>query len=161
MADDVLATQGPRTSTAMLLNMLSRDNFAPRVLKVNHNVIIWFHNHIWKYAFCNYMHLNIFVKQTWGHKPYKATCSLCCICTLSCENPRDPITDTACYITIFKSTQTSSIVLTHWGRGKMAAVSQTALSNAFSWMKMLEFQVKCHWSLFLRVQLTLFQHWLR
>ena len=29
--------------------------------------------------------------------------------------------------------------LTHWGRDKMAAVSQTTLSNAFSWMKMLEF----------------------
>ena len=26
--------------------------------------------------------------------------------------------------------------LTHWGRDKMAAVSQTTLSNAFSWMKM-------------------------
>ena len=25
----------------------------------------------------------------------------------------------------------------HWGRGKMAAISQTILSNAFSWMKML------------------------
>ena len=29
--------------------------------------------------------------------------------------------------------------LTHWGRDKMAAVSQTTLSNTFSWMKMLEF----------------------
>ena len=26
--------------------------------------------------------------------------------------------------------------LTHWGQDKMAAVSQTTLSNAFSWMKM-------------------------
>ena len=30
-----------------------------------------------------------------------------------------------------------SSMLTHWGRDKMAAVSQTTLSNAFSWMKML------------------------
>ena len=29
------------------------------------------------------------------------------------------------------------IPLTHWDRGKMAAISQTTLSNAFSWMKML------------------------
>ena len=29
--------------------------------------------------------------------------------------------------------------LTHWGRDKMAAVFQTTLSNAFSWMKMLYF----------------------
>ena len=37
--------------------------------------------------------------------------------------------------------------LKHWGRDNM--------SNAFSWMKMLKF----HWSLFLRVLLTIFQHW--
>ena len=48
--------------------------------------------------------------------------------------------------------------LTHWGRDKMAAVSQTTLSNAFSWMKMLEFRLRFHWSLFLRVQLTIIQH---
>ena len=29
--------------------------------------------------------------------------------------------------------------LTHWGRDKMDAISQTTFSNAFSWMKMLEF----------------------
>ena len=43
----------------------------------------------------------------------------------------------------------------------MAAVSQTTLSNAFSWMKMLEFRLRVHWSLFLRVQLTIFLHWFR
>ena len=48
--------------------------------------------------------------------------------------------------------------LTHWGRDKMAAVSQTTLSNASSWMKMLEFRLRFHWGLFLRVQLTIFQH---
>ena len=44
---------------------------------------------------------------------------------------------------------------------KMAAVSQTTLSNAFSWMKMLEFRLRFQWSLFLRVQLTIFQHWFK
>ena len=29
-----------------------------------------------------------------------------------------------------------------WGRDKMAAITQTTLSNAFSWMKMLEFRLK-------------------
>ena len=48
--------------------------------------------------------------------------------------------------------------LAHWGRDKMAVVSQTTLSNAFSWMKMLEFRLRFHWSLFLRVQLTIIQH---
>ena len=51
--------------------------------------------------------------------------------------------------------------LTHWGRDKMAAVSQTTLSKAFSWMKMLEFGLRFHWSLFPRVKLTIFQHWFR
>ena len=44
--------------------------------------------------------------------------------------------------------------LTHWGRDKMAAISQTTFSNAFSSMKMIEFRLKFQWSLFPRVQLT-------
>ena len=38
---------------------------------------------------------------------------------------------------------------------------QTMFSNAFSWMKIFEYRLKIHWSLFLRVQLTIFQHWFR
>ena len=49
--------------------------------------------------------------------------------------------------------------LTHWGRDKMAATSQTTLSNAFSWMKISEFRLEFHWSLFPSAQLTIFQHW--
>ena len=37
--------------------------------------------------------------------------------------------------------------LAHWCQDKMAAVFQTTLSNAFSWMKMLLFWLKFHWSL--------------
>ena len=51
--------------------------------------------------------------------------------------------------------------MTHWGRDKMAAVSQTMFSNTFSLMKIYEFRLKFHWSLFLRFQLTIFQHWFR
>ena len=51
--------------------------------------------------------------------------------------------------------------LTHWGREKMDAISQTKFSSAFSWMKIFEFRLKFHWSLFLSVQLTIFQHWFR
>ena len=36
--------------------------------------------------------------------------------------------------------------LTHWGRDKMDAISQTTFSNAFSWMKMHEFRLRFHWS---------------
>ena len=55
----------------------------------------------------------------------------------------------------------TGIDLTHWGRDKMAAISQTTLSNAFSWLKMLEFRFKFQWSLFIRIKLTIFQHWFR
>ena len=51
--------------------------------------------------------------------------------------------------------------LPHWGRDKMAAVSQTMFSNAFSWMKMYEFRLHFHWSLVLRLQLMIFQHLFR
>ena len=51
--------------------------------------------------------------------------------------------------------------LTHWGRHKMDAISQTTFSSAFSLMKIFELRLKFHWSLFLRVQLTIFQHWFR
>ena len=51
--------------------------------------------------------------------------------------------------------------LTHWGRDKMVAISQTTFLSAFSWMEMFEFRLKFHWSLFLRVQLTKFQHCFR
>ena len=51
--------------------------------------------------------------------------------------------------------------LTHWGWEKMAAISQTTFSSAFSWMKMFEFRLKFHWSLFLRAQLSISQHWFR
>ena len=53
------------------------------------------------------------------------------------------------------------VKLTHSGRDKKDAISQTTFSNAFSWMKKFEFPLQFHWSLFLRVQLTIFQHWFR
>ena len=48
--------------------------------------------------------------------------------------------------------------LTH-DLNKMVTILQTTFSNAFSWMKMYEFRLRFHWSLLLRVQLTIFQHW--
>ena len=53
---------------------------------------------------------------------------------------------------LFKSSPHN--VLTHWGRDKMADISQTIFSNIFSSKKMFEFRLKFHWNLFLRVQLT-------
>ena len=51
--------------------------------------------------------------------------------------------------------------LTHWGRDKMDAISHRTLSNAFSWMKMLEFRLNFHWSVFIRVKSIIFQHCFR
>ena len=53
------------------------------------------------------------------------------------------------------------VLLTHWGRDEMNNISQTTFSNVFSWMKVFEFRLKYHWSLFPRVQLTIFQHLFR
>ena len=36
--------------------------------------------------------------------------------------------------------------LTYYGREKMAAIFQTTVANAFSWMKMFKFWVRFHWS---------------
>ena len=55
----------------------------------------------------------------------------------------------------------SCMPFTHWDRDQMEATSQTTFLKAFSWMKMFEFQSKFHWSVFVRVQLTIFQHWFR
>ena len=51
--------------------------------------------------------------------------------------------------------------LTQWGRDQIDAISQTTFSYAFSRMKMNEFRLGFHWSLFLRLEWTIFQHWFR
>ena len=45
-------------------------------------------------------------------------------------------------------------ILTRWGRDKMAAIS-----NAFSWEKTYEFWLRFRWILFLRGELTIYQHY--
>ena len=44
---------------------------------------------------------------------------------------------------------------------KMAAISQTIFWDAFSWMKIFEFRLRFHWSLFLMFELAIFHHWIR
>ena len=53
------------------------------------------------------------------------------------------------------------IGVTHGGRDKMEAMSQTTFQNAFSWMKMFKFRLIFHSSLFPRLQLTTSGHWFR
>ena len=43
----------------------------------------------------------------------------------------------------------------------MAAIVQTIFSDTFLWMKSFAFWLKFHWSLFLRVKLSLTRHWFR
>ena len=50
--------------------------------------------------------------------------------------------------------------LTHLPWTKWWPFWQTT-SNAFTWMKMIEFGLKFHWNLFTGVQLTISQHWFR
>ena len=71
-------------------------------------------------------------------------------------NPPERVSDVKLWHCFFVS-----LLLTHWGRDKMAAISQTTFSNTFSWLKMYEFRLRFHWSLLLRVQLTIFHHWFR
>ena len=55
--------------------------------------------------------------------------------------------------------RTSADMLPHWGWDKMADIFQTTFSNAFSWMKMLALCIQFDWSFFLKVQLTILEHW--
>ena len=50
---------------------------------------------------------------------------------------------------------------THLPLDKMASIWQKIFSDAFSYMKTFAFWLQFHWSLFLRVQLRITQHWLR
>ena len=77
------------------------------------------------------------------------------------NSPNDYKWDWGSWLTIDTFIMSSSFPLTHWGRDKMAAIFQTAVSNGFSWMKMYELWLKFHRSLFPRAQLTIFQHWIR
>ena len=58
----------------------------------------------------------------------------------------------------FLNHQLSMQGLTHWGRDKIVAISQTKFQNAFSWMKMYEFRSRFHWNLFLMFELTILHH---
>ena len=51
--------------------------------------------------------------------------------------------------------------LGHWGRGKMSTILQTTFPDAFSRMQSFVFWLIFHWSLFLRIQLTIPWHWFR
>ena len=75
-----------------------------------------------------------------------------CLCFSRCHG--NSMLYKVCYVAKF-------VLPTHWGQVKMTALFQTTFWNGFSWMKMYEFWLEFHWNLFLGVQLTIFQLWLR
>ena len=64
-----------------------------------------------------------------------------------------------CLINISPSRHPNLLHSTYWE--EMAANSHNTFSDAFSWIKLYEFWLKCHWNLLLRCKLTVFQHWIR
>ena len=61
---------------------------------------------------------------------------------------------------IIKVVKATLSLFIHPPLDKMAVISQT-FPNAFSWMKSFVSWCELHWSLFLRVQLTISQHWFK
>ena len=62
------------------------------------------------------------------------------------------------FVTHWNGLYTDCLIITGSVEGlssqdKMATISQTTFSNAFSWMKISEFRLKFHQSLFLKAQL--------
>ena len=54
-----------------------------------------------------------------------------------------------------------NIRLTHWGRDKKDAISQTTFWRALSSMKIVASWLDFHWNLFVKVQLTMIRYWFR
>ena len=65
------------------------------------------------------------------------------------------------YIHIRWCPQWSLVLLTNWGRDKMATISQTTFWPGFSWTKIYEFRITFHRNLFLGIKLTIFPYWFR
>ena len=63
-------------------------------------------------------------------------------------------------IAIRVTTVLTDIGLTRWGRDKMAAIFPDDIFKCIFLMTEYGFRIKFHWSLLLRVQLTISQHWL-
>ena len=88
-------------------------------------------------------------------------CKMCETHTFGCSEP--PVYTKGMYVitVLILILLLLDVMLTHLPLDKMAAILLTIFSDAFSWMKSFEFWLKVHWSLFLRVQLTITRHWFR
>ena len=124
--------------------------------------------HLWQMVVCNYLSmLNVNEVKTWmsNYPPHKTMDIIIypghylSETMLVKEAPRGEIMSVA--FTKLRQSPGLFDLLTYWGRDEMNNILQATFSNVYSSMKMFEFRLRFHWSLFPRVQLTIFQHWFR
>ena len=129
------------------------------------------HTHFFVYEVCWTTHLNIDVVTYFTQKQHKTDrWTLSKALQLSCTKPSrysfsvNVFENQICKI-LFDRLQWglaySDISITAIVRDRMAAIFQTTFSNTFPWMKMYKFRLRLHWSLYERVQSTIFQNWFR
>ena len=58
------------------------------------------------------------------------------------------------FVRAFRWARYSLVRVSYRGRDKIAAISQTTFSNAFSWMKICEFHFRFHWKFFPNLQIN-------
>ena len=83
------------------------------------------------------------------------------VCSGKQETSKLRIISPLSWVTRFPWQRARNAMLTHWGRDKMDAISQTTFWNVFSWIKIYEFRLRFHWNLFLRFKSTIIPHWFR
>ena len=129
--------------------------------QVWHNKIKWIRNNVMT---CQVRFITLFWKRIFqiiNVISCNDISSLICIlniicCTLASCNYCDVMTCCPHYCSFVREIHW----LSHWGRDKMAAISQMTLLNAFPWTKMVEFRLRFH-CLFPRFQSIISQHWFR
>ena len=153
--------------SAILFRLQCEHNFCVnRLVNRNHkpiNLVICtiLNNVMWEFINVNKENISRYIKYD---QIVNANYVSKIICTLAPPVPGRKHTDLALTFnrcTHKNAAKLKTVYLLLTAQDKMAAIFQTTFSNVFSWMKMYEFQLRFHWCLFLRVQLTIFQYWLR
>ena len=123
---------------------------------------IWFYLNSLSPGKCGYIFLKLSLLTHWGRDKmavFKIRSETCRTDAQFCQNlymiKKDSLPDRPKILPV--RVHGPALIL----KTEMAAILQTTFSNAFSWMKRHEFHLRFHWSLFLRFELTIFQHWFR
>ena len=123
---------GSRICLSNIIYTLEKLTWAKFTWQVNtkHFITLFLHRDFYKTQIHSLISLS---KQKVRFLVHRLVCN-CCILSLPHSNTSSPL-------------------------NKMAAILQTTILSTYSWMKMLVFRLKYHWSLLLRVQLTIRKHW--